>query len=552
MENMRYIDDPLEVANLFNNHFRNAPLDTIHSIKNNDPTTLSTNTNQRTMYLYPFCEQELIQLINNKIKSKRSAGPDDFPCFLVRIISHVIVRPLTYLINLSFLTGAFPEALKLAKIIPVHKKGNKYTPNNFRPISITSVFTKIFEYCFLDRLERFIEKCKILIPNQFGFRPNKSTTDAILFFYDTVLQSIGKKELPIGIYCDITKAFDCANHNLLLQKLSRYGVRGTALNWLEKFLKNRTQYVSLRHSNKGYTTNVNSDIIKLNVGTPQGSILAPILFTLFTNDVLSCIPVDATLSLYADDTAVVVSHPDENELRATCILTIENLSRWFENNLLFLNHSKTKFLQFHNYQNTNTLDINISVNDANLEKSTTVKFLGVVLDDTLSWISHNENLIKQLNTECYRVRYLRYYLDVKQLRMFYFACIESRLRYGLCLWGRSSTFNQVFVTQKRIVRCTCGANYTQPCRPIFTKLRILPLPYLYILEVCKIIFKNKHQLPHNCDIHKYHTRNTNDLRVPRGRTNVNQSSPYIIGAKIFNSLPFPLKRPTTSIRSNVI
>uniref|UniRef100_A0A1Y1KNM0 Reverse transcriptase domain-containing protein n=1 Tax=Photinus pyralis TaxID=7054 RepID=A0A1Y1KNM0_PHOPY len=540
-----YIENPHDVAESFNNHFKTIPNETIAKITKHTNKTIKLNHNPKSLYLTPFCEPEMITLINKKIKNKRSAGPDELPCSLIKFVSKVIAKPITHIVNLSFATGEFPVALKLAKVIPVFKSGSAEDASNYRPIAITSVFSKILEYCYLDRLESFLKKCNVLSRNQFGFRPNTSTADAVQFFLDKILQSIEKKEASIGVFCDISKAFDCLNHNRLLAKLSSYGIRGIPLKWLNNFLCNRHQYVSLTHTSESTNNFINSNTVTLNVGTPQGTVLAPILFILYTNDLIQHAQENAVITLYADDTSIIVSDRDRNRIANKCNQTMRNISNWFSENFLYLNENKTKFLQFHNRHNTNIPSINICIDGNQVNKSDAVKFLGITLDEALSWKPHCQNLVLHLNRLCYQMRYLSNYLDLKQLKLFYHACVESRLRYGICFWGSSHAASQVFVIQKRIIRCMTGAHRTQSCRQLFHRLSILPLACVYMFEILKFIYQNKINLVKNSNIHHHQTRICEQYRIPFGRININKSNVYIVGVKILNKLPLDIKNAIT-------
>ena len=182
---------------------------------------------------------------------------------------------LCKIINHSFQTGLFPDALKISEVIPIHKGGSTEELNNCRPISLLSIFDKIIEKIMHKRLYEFLQEHNILFQNQFGFRKNNSTYFAIIEIAEKIKETVDNKKYGCGIFIDLRKAFDTVNHEILLRKLEHYGIRGTAPNWF-KYLTNRKQYVSLNGES--------SELKQITCGVPQGSCLGPLLFLLYMND----------------------------------------------------------------------------------------------------------------------------------------------------------------------------------------------------------------------------------------------------------------------------
>lgn len=211
---------------------------------------------------------------------------------LVKQTINEIVKPLTYIFNLSFQTGIVPINMKRAKVIPLFKTGNKYYYNNYRPVSLLPQFSKILEKLYNIRLDNFINKHNLLHDNQYGFRNNRSTAFALMDSIEEITNQTDKKKIAVGLFIDLKKAFDTINHNNLTEKLDLYGIRGVALNWVKSYLSNRTQFVKLNENSSSY--------LDIDCGLPQGSVLGPILFILFINDLCKVSQLFTSV-LFADD-----------------------------------------------------------------------------------------------------------------------------------------------------------------------------------------------------------------------------------------------------------
>ena len=232
-------------------------------------------SNQESLFLLPTNEEELFTIINS-LKNKKSPGYDQISNELVTNVFPGIVKPLVHIFNLSIMTGIVPIKIKIAKVVPIFKKGDPQLLNNYRPISLLTSFSKILEKIVFTRTIKFLNRNKIISNTQFGFREKHSTTHAILHFIEKISSALDNRKHTIGVLLDYSKAFDTVNHDILLSKLSHYGVRGIALEWYRSYLTNRTQYVSL----DGF----DSELLNVTHGVPQGSLLGPLLFVVYIND----------------------------------------------------------------------------------------------------------------------------------------------------------------------------------------------------------------------------------------------------------------------------
>uniref|UniRef100_A0A672GN57 Reverse transcriptase domain-containing protein n=1 Tax=Salarias fasciatus TaxID=181472 RepID=A0A672GN57_SALFA len=269
--------------------------------------------------------------------------------------------------------------MKIAKVIPLFKKGNKNDVSNYRPISLLPQLSKILEKLFVIRLNKFIVKHNILSNNQYGFRTNHSTATAIMELAEEITNAMDKKRFLVSVFVDLQKAFDTLDHDILLYKLYKYGIRGVAHKWVKSYLKDRKQFVQIN--------DIKSKNGNVTCGVPQGSVLGPVLFLLYINDIdtasslLKCI-------LFADDTTLYYAGDNINEVLEIVEKEFQNVIKWFNTNKLSLNISKTKYMIF-SYRRTD-VDTTLTVEGIEIERTNEIKFLGVLLDEQLTWKSHIE------------------------------------------------------------------------------------------------------------------------------------------------------------------
>src|ERR1700733_1416209 len=315
---------------------------------------------------------ELLSIANN-LKLTNNEGVDKINPKIAGCSIEPILAPLPALINCSLCTGVVPDCLKLAKVIPVFKTGDKKQIGNYRPISVLPYFSKCFEKVMYTRLMSFITAKHILFDGQFGFRKGFSTYMAVLEMCDKISEARDNNMFSIGVFFDLSKAFDTVNHEILLKKLEYYGIRGMGLIWLENYLKNRSQYVLYNGSS--------SHILAINCGVPQGSILGPLLFLLYINDIHLTSSI-LQFIMFADDTNVFMS----DNLLPTLIRNMnEELAKveiWFKANKLSLNLNKTNYILFTSKKKMSFVhehEFSISIDNQCINRVTSAKFLGVYI-----------------------------------------------------------------------------------------------------------------------------------------------------------------------------
>ena len=326
-------------------------------------------------------------LTTNRL-SNSSAGWDNFRPEIVKSVSHVINEPLTYIINLSFEQGIIPNELKLANVVPIHKTGDVSKFCNYRPISVLPVFSKILEKLMYSRLYAFLTKYDILNNSQFGFRRGLSTELALSIFLDKITHALDKGDHVIGLFVDFAKAFDTVDHGILLDKLSFYGIRGLSFTWFSNYLSNRKQRVTYNRTN--------SDIRDIVCGVPQGSILGPLLFLLYIND-LSTVSKEFFTIMYADDTNLFLQGSDISEVESTFNTEISKVTDWIKANKLSINVKKTHSMIFSCTSSVRNKIVNVSIDNVCVDTVSCTRFLGVLLDNRLSWDQQIQHVCNKIS-----------------------------------------------------------------------------------------------------------------------------------------------------------
>lgn len=409
-------------------------------------------------------------------------------------------------------------------------------------MALLPAFSKIFEKAFYNRVHQFFDKYKVLTSRQFGFTKGRSTQDAVLSFYMQLLENFNTKLKSAGIFFDMSRAFDLINHEILLHKLNHYGIRGSAAEWIQSYLTNRSQSVSIVNSDG---TKFISDDMNISTGVPQGSILGPLLFIAFTCDIEKHLS-NCHLTLYADDTSSIISASNLPDLSVKATSCVANMTNWCSSNGLVLNPSKTKVIIFSPTGVVNDFSMLIRSGSQSLPGTNYTNFLGILTDENLTWNSHTERVTGKLATQHFAVLQLREIVSTSTLRSYYFACVHSILSYGILCWGNSTGVKSILVAQKRIVRCMLRLPFQESCRQHFKTLGILTVSCIYILEAVCYVKKNSADLRKCGDINNYSTRNKNDIYIPPYRIEQINKGPFISSIRLYQKLPNNIQNLTSN------
>ena len=521
IKNNKNVENSKEIADAFNEYFVNiGPTlsKQISDVKEKSYKTFLLNK-VSTSFNFELINVDILTKVIKSLKTKNSAGPDGISTKLLKYLSPALVKPLTLIINQSIISGIFPDRLKIAKVLPLYKKDDKFNVENYRPISLLSAISKLFERVVFNQLYAYFVKNKLFYPSQYGFRDKHSTEFAAVELVDRVMEQLDKGNCAISIFMDLSKAFDTLDHKILLQKLRYYGLQNTPLRWFDSYLTGRLQYVEVNGAC--------SDSLPITTGVPQGSILGPLLFIIYMNDIPNSSS-EVNFILYADDTSIFTSIDLSNIQNSVDINNeLHKVSTWLRCNKLSLNISKTKFMFFHHHKkNIRGKVPEIKINNTDIARVQNFNFLGININENLSWKSHCDFLAGKLSKVAGILNKLKNWVPYIILKTIYYSLFQSYINYGILLWGYEC--NRIFKLQKRAIRSITRAKYNAHTEPLFKLCAILKLNDLLKLNALKFYYKYcRRELPvyfnsfiflPQSQIHTYPTRHGNLVRTNSTRT----------------------------------
>ena len=395
---------------------------------NTDFKTYLSEPNSKSLFFNPVTQREICNIVM-RLGNNKAPGIDECSPKIVKLVIELISEPLCHIFNLSLASGTFPDKMKTARISPIFKTGDKEQVSNYRPISVLSIFSKILEKVIYKRTYNFLENNKCLFESQYGFRSDHSTELALLELTNKIIDSFEHDSFAIGIFIDLSKAFDTIDHTILLAKLNNYGIRGTALDLFSSYLSNRKQCTIYNSVQSEYRT--------ITCGVPQGSLLGPLLFILFINDIHRSSNL-LSFIMYADDTNIVYSDKNLYHLCETVNTELQNVCNWLCANKLTINYKKCNYIIFRN--STRHIDLNhveVKLNNQNIPRVENTRFLGVIIDSNLTWTHHVNEIENKVAKNIGIIYRLSFYLPKTVLRTLYCSLILPYFYYCNLVWANT-------------------------------------------------------------------------------------------------------------------
>lgn len=446
--------------------------------------------NYKSMYLRETNENEVYNVI---IKLKNATCNNIYTVKIFKLISDIVCPYITEIINDSFNTSKLPLNIKKVKIIPIYKnQGIRNCCDSYRPIALQSIITKIYEKIIYDRLIEYLEKNNILIGNQFGFRKGHSTAHAILSYTNRILDLLDKRERVMGIFIDLKKAFDTINQKHLLDKMYNYGIRGKVYELLKDYFRDRYQCV--------YYNKITSSSQHMSNGVIQGSILGALFFIIYVNDINEYMTNCKYISLYADDTAFIISNKTVHDTYNDANKCMNKYQKWAEINKLHINIQKTNYMLFGKQCNDEYKSLSnkpqVMLKDKCILKIENIKFLGVHIDEKLKFDTHIDNVIKKIQKSFHVFYRIRNTISNECKKMIFCSLVESHINYCILAYGSSNKtiMDRLQKIKNRALRILYGLKYYQSVKETSKKWNYMEVGERYKYEMNIITHRIRYRM----------------------------------------------------------
>ena len=525
------ISNHSDLCEIFNTYFSNAASSLSSNLSYNSLNAIDLVPHSSVnFFLFPVDFPECSNIIRDLKNSKTSIN--ELPVKIFKFNECIITPVITKLINRCFNDAVFPDCLKIATILPVFKKGDPKNMKNYRPISILPYMSKIFEKCLYNRLFYFFTSNNLISKNQFGFLPRKSTLDALQKFIEYQYKSLNSNHFSINVFIDLSKAFDTINHEILLGKLYKYGIRGHALELIRSYISDRNYRVKIGDSF--------SSVNVSNIGTAQGSVLAPLFFLIYVNDMPKFVDKSYPI-LYADDTTLCFKNNSLQTAINQCNIELSKFSKWCTANKFTINLDKTCFMVVSN-RYVPDLDQTIKIDSSFIKCVDSYKFLGVNIDKNLKFNNHISDISCKISKSVGILYRLSNYLPSVTLLQIYNSLVHSHFMYCNAIWGGTNAvhINPLILLQKKCLRIVNKTSYLEHTHPLFVSSKVLKITDIHKYSQAYFIHENLEEIESFTSSHSHNTRQ-NALNPNFQRLALSQRSIFYSGITYWNSLPLHIR-----------
>lgn len=534
------------IANVLNDHFTNIAKNIkCNAVSVSDNQTTDENKANASLFLRKTTPEEVCEVIGN-LKVNSAPGYDGIRTSHIKKIKHIIAPVISSLINEHIQNGTYPDELKVARITAIYKGNDKTEAINYRPISVLSCFSKIFEYIIKSRLIEHLTNNNLLTKDQNGFLSRKNTQSAVVSILEFVYGNLEIKNNVLAVFLDLAKAFDVVDHKILLKKLRNFGIENKAHDLFKSYLTNRKMYTVVNE--------MESDFSVMTSGVPQGSILGPFLFLIYINDITQQ-GLHGKLTLYADDTALFYNGRTE-QIFEDAQQDLDTIFRWTCRNKIKLNEDKCKYILF---KMTKPENYTLSINNHLIQECEHFKYLGLFLDKDLLFSEHIDQLINKLYGISYCFKINAKYFNDKTKFLIYNAFVSSILYYLAAFWGqaRKGDLEKLQVVQNRLLKNLFRRHHRTHTSDLYTDLNLLNISSIIKLDSVKLVHKITNNLIDtdvnfelNNQIHDHNTRASRHIHILSTTSNLGRKRITRQAAAWYNSLPDELKTLETSVHFN--
>ena len=563
------VNSPAGLSETMNKYFINKVrlLREAIPVNNSDPLkTLKETIHDRTctFSLKPVKPEQVLDIVKG-LKNSKSTGLDNLDTYIVKLVAPSILPALTHIINLSIREGTFPALWKKAKIIPLLKKGDALNPKNYRPVALLPIFSKIMERVVFVQLVNYLENNNLLHPNHHGSRASHSTASALLQMHDTWLHEVEADNMVGVMMIDLSAAFDMVDHDLLLEKLKLHGLDGPAIQWIQSYLTDRSQTVCV--------DGCLSPLLRIHCGVPQGSVLGPLLYILFTNDLPEVIhdahvappsctalnmhcPPCGSLVNYVDDGTYSFASKDPEVLSSTLTSKYKLITNYMESNklVIVINAEKTQIVVMGKKKVTHIRGaVQLVAGPHVITPSETEKLLGCHIHQSLKWKEHiqtnEQSLIRQLTSRLNALKKLAVNAPFKTRLLAANSVFTSVLTYLIPLWCASEGYliKSLQVVQNKVARCVTKASWFTATRQLLKQcgwMSVRQLAFYHTVLTMYKILKSGRPLYLRSKLTSefpYPTRQATGGHVRFNLDSVAEGSFISRGSKEYNRIPDDLK-----------